>query len=78
MCMVEASDFSPGSGALGRREKRDRKILRLEPWRSLATPRICASIDSLSAPAYTHVSFLQAGEAGKAVQIGRGPATVIG
>src|SRR6267143_6742663 len=32
--------------------------------------RICASIDSLAAPAYTHVSFLQAREAGKAVQIG--------
>ena len=36
------------------------------------------SIDSVSSPAYTHGSILQAREAGKAVQIGRGPATVIG
>jgi hypothetical protein len=35
-------------------------------------------IDSLAASAYTRASFLQAREAGKAVQIGRGPATVIG
>jgi hypothetical protein len=35
-------------------------------------------IDSTRSAAYTHGSILQAREAGKAVQIGRGPATVIG
>ena len=35
-------------------------------------------IDSLRHPPYTQNSILQAREAGKAVRIGRGPATVIG
>jgi len=35
-------------------------------------------IDSLRHPPYTRDSILQAREAGKAVRIGRGPATVIG
>jgi hypothetical protein len=36
------------------------------------------SIDSVVSAAYTRVFILQAGEAWKAVRIGRGPATVIG
>jgi hypothetical protein len=37
-----------------------------------------ASIDSLADTTYTRLSILQAKDAGKAVRIGRGPATVIG
>jgi hypothetical protein len=77
MSMVEAPDFSQGNGALGRREKTGpENIGGFSPGALL--PRICASIDSLADRAYTLVSFLQARAAGKAVQIGRGPATVIG
>jgi hypothetical protein len=37
-----------------------------------------SSIDSVCHASYTQGSILQAREAGKAVRIGRGPATVIG
>ena len=37
-----------------------------------------ACIDSAARTTYTDISILQAGDAGKAVRLGRGPATVIG
>ena len=40
--------------------------------------RALTSIDSVFLASYTQGSILQAREAGKAVRIGRGPATVIG
>ena len=43
-----------------------------------ASRRVRGSIDSVFLASYTQGSILQARAAGKAVRIGRGPATVIG
>jgi hypothetical protein len=60
------------------RSEQEQNFRRAACKRNAKARAVHASIDSLCRAAYTQGSILQAREAGKAVRIGRGPATVIG